>query len=719
MLPFNIREQIAGWIIRILAPLVIIAGLVAIIFSVLIAPGQLYRIIPPALIIIMITPAWLMVRADRPGYAVPILLLCLTLPILSGMIFSGGVRAPVFIGILPIVTIVYCLYGQTKTIVFSMLTLIVGGIFVILESKQILPNYPQPPAALVLVVYGIWLAFAVLFIAAPVKLMFTALKDSEIQRLETENEISKRKVALKKLQESEERYRLLAENVDDVIWSSDLAFNWIYISPSFEKLTGYSSKEAVKMPLQEMITPDSAEKAANILMEELDKLNGPQHHDISKILEMEFCCKDGSTVWTEVNVNFQLDKDGNPVGILGITRNIEDRKKAERDKAKLENQLSRAKKMEAFGTLAGGVAHDLNNVLSGIVSYPDLLLMQLPKDSPLLEPILTMQDSGKKAADIVQDLLTLARRGVVTEEVVSLNSIISDYLKNPEHKKLKSYNPAVEVETNLESDLFNITGSSVHLSKTVMNLVSNAAEAMPDGGKISISTENRYIDRPISGYDSIEEGDYVTLIVSDTGIGISSEDRERIFEPFFTKKVMGRSGTGLGMAVVWGTVKDHKGFIDVQSSLGKGTTFTIYFPITRKEMEAHKDAIKIEDYMGNGESILVVDDVQSQREIATSMLNKIGYNAESVASGEEAIDYLKGKPIDLLLLDMIMDPGINGLETFERIRRINPEQKAVIASGFSDPAQVKEAKRIGARAYLKKPYLLEHIGMAVRAELGK
>jgi len=175
----------------------------------------------------------------------------------------------------------------------------------------------------------------------------------------------------------------------------------------------------------------------------------------------------------------------------------------------------------------------------------------------------------------------------------------------------------------------------------------------------------------------------------------------------------------LGMAVVWGTVKDHKGFIDVQSCLGKGTTFTIYFPKTRKELEAHKDVIKIEDYMGNGESILVVDDVQSQREIATSMLTKIGYNAESVASGEEAIDYLKGKPIDLLLLDMIMDPGINGLETFERIRKINPEQKAVIASGFSDPSQVEKAQRIGAKAYLKKPYSLENIGLAIRTELGK
>jgi len=717
MLPLNIREQITDWLVRVIAPLSVFAGIVAIVLSLITAPGQLHRIIPPALIIVLITPAWLLVRAGRPRYAAPIIILCLTVPILSGMLFSGGVRAPVFIGVLPLITIVYCLYGQMKAVLFAMLTLIVGGVFVILESKQILPYSPQPPAALVLVVYGVWLVCAVIFIAAPVKLMFNALKDSEKQRLETENEISKRKAALKKLQESEERYRLLAENVDDVIWMSDLSFNWIYISPSFEKLTGYSSEEAVKIPMQEMITPDSAENAATILMEELGKLNGPQRENTSKILEVEFYCKDGSTVWSEINVNFQWDKDGNPIGLLGVTRNIEDRKMAEREKAKLENQLSRAKKMEALGELAGGVAHDLNNVLSGIVSYPDLLLMDLPKDSPLSEPLLTIQDSGKKAAAIVQDLLTLTRRGVVTEEVVNLNSIISDYLKSPEHQKLKSYNPVVAVETNLESDLLNITGSSVHLAKTVMNLVSNAVEAIPDRGKISRSTENIYIDRPLSGYDGIEEGDYVTLVVSDTGVGISSEDRERIFEPFFTRKVMGRSGTGLGMAVVWGTVKDHNGEIDVHSIKGKGTTFTLYFPATRRTQAKELDALPIERYMGNGESILVVDDSIKQREIASNLLKALGYVVATVSSGEEAVNYIKENTVDLLILDMIMDPGIDGLETYKKIIAIKPQQKAIIASGFSETARVGEAQKLGAGPYIKKPYTLEKIGTAVKREL--
>jgi len=263
---------------------------------------------------------------------------------------------------------------------------------------------------------------------------------------------------------------------------------------------------------------------------------------------------------------------------------IAGRKKAERERQRLTIQLQRAEKMEALGTLAGGVAHDLNNILSGIVSYPELLLLQLDDDSPIKKPILTIKESGQKAATVVQDLLTLARRGVAITNVVNLNNIITEYLQSPEHKSLKSFYTNTTVDTDLDSSLLNIVGSSVHLLKTVMNLITNAAESMPDGGVISIATENRYIDRPVRGYDDVEEGDYAVLRISDTGIGISTENLSRIFEPFYTKKVMGRSGTGLGMAVVWGTVKDHRGYIDVASRVGRGTTFTLYFPATRKKL---------------------------------------------------------------------------------------------------------------------------------------
>jgi two-component system cell cycle sensor histidine kinase/response regulator CckA len=242
---------------------------------------------------------------------------------------------------------------------------------------------------------------------------------------------------------------------------------------------------------------------------------------------------------------------------------------------------------------------------------------------------------------------------------------------------------------------------------------------MPYGGKILIHTKNRYIDRPITGYDDVEEGDYAVLSVSDNGLGISPDSLPRIFEPFYTKKVMGRSGTGLGLAVVWGTVKDHKGYIDVQSAEGKGSKLTLYFPVTREGSTTNKTHSQIGDYMGKEESILVVDDVKGQRDIASNILKKLGYCVTSVSNGEEAIAYMKENSADLLVLDMIMEPGIDGLETYKRILELHPGQKAIIASGFSETERVKEAQKLGAGEYIKKPYTIEKIGLAVRSELMK
>jgi two-component system cell cycle sensor histidine kinase/response regulator CckA len=247
--------------------------------------------------------------------------------------------------------------------------------------------------------------------------------------------------------------------------------------------------------------------------------------------------------------------------------------------------------------------------------------------------------------------------------------------------------------------------------------MSNAAEAMPDGGVVTISTQNRYVDKLIREYEELNEGDYVTLTVSDNGIGISRDDMERIFEPFYTKKVMGRSGTGLGLAVVWGTVKDHKGYIDVQSDIGEGSTFVLYFPVSRNDLALSEASPEIADWSGNGESILVVDDIPDQRDIAGTILQNLGYKVDTAASGEKAIAYLREKPADLLLLDMIMEPGMDGLETYRKVLEFRPAQKALIVSGYSETDRVREAQQLGAGAYVKKPYLLRTIGLAVRNEL--
>jgi signal transduction histidine kinase len=396
----------------------------------------------------------------------------------------------------------------------------------------------------------------------------------------------------------------------------------------------------------------------------------------------------------------------------------------EREKAGIENQkleasLKRAEKMEAMGILAGGVAHDLNNILSGIVTYPELILLDLPEESPLRKHILTIQKSGERAAAVVQDLLTLARRGVIDTRVLNINHILSDILESPELLKLTAYHSDTDIKTDFQADLFNIHGSEVHISKAIMNLIANAMESVKGMGQLIISTSNLYMDQLTRTYDALAEGEYVTLEISDNGEGIPEKDLNRIFEPFYTKKAMGRSGTGLGLAIVWGTVKDHKGYIDVQSVEGQGTTFTLYFPSTREAESITEPGLNSNDYSGSGESILVVDDVELQRELCTSMLEKLNYTVHSVSSGEEAIRYLSNHSVDLLILDMILEGGIDGLGTYRRIIEAYPGQKAVIASGFTESDRVKKALELGAGAYVKKPYAIEVLGMAVKNELIK
>ena len=403
---------------------------------------------------------------------------------------------------------------------------------------------------------------------------------------------------------------------------------------------------------------------------------------------------------------------------LKLQQEIVSRKQAAEELRRSEEKLIRSQKMESMGLLAGGVAHDLNNVLSGIVSYPELILLDLPEDSKLRKPLEVIQKSGHRATAIVEDLLTVARGVATTKEPLNLNALVGDYLDSPEFTKLEQFHPTFTVKANLDKDTFNIIGSPVHIRKVVMNLVSNASEAIEGSGNVTISTMNRYVDRPLRGYDDINIGEYAVLTVSDDGSGISSDDLERIFEPFYTKKVMGRSGTGLGLAVVWNVIQDHKGYIDVRSD-EKGTTFELYFPITRDEVSDGGLSIPIEDYKGNGETILVVDDVENQRDISCKMLETLGYNTKAVSSGEEAVEYLKENTVDLILLDMIMDPGINGRETYERVIKIHLKQKAVIVSGFSESDEVKAAQKLGAGRYIKKPFTLEKIGLAVKEELEK
>lgn len=404
---------------------------------------------------------------------------------------------------------------------------------------------------------------------------------------------------------------------------------------------------------------------------------------------------------------------------IRLKEEMEAKIEQERERRILEEQLLRAQKMEALGTLAGGVAHDLNNILSGIVSYPELILLDLPENDKLRRPMEAIQSSGRRAAVIVQDLLTMARRGVAQQEALDLNALIKQFLKSPEWNTIQSAHPAVVLKCKLVGDIGIMRGSKVHLQKTIMNLLANGAEAITREGTLTITTANRYIDTPIGNYDNVKEGEYIKLTIQDSGIGISEEDMGKIFEPFFTTKSLGRSGSGLGMSVVWGTVKDHGGYIDVRSEKLRGTTFDLYFPRVRGQAEFIATEPLLDQVAGHGETILVVDDVKEQREIAALMLTRLGYSVETVPSGEAAISYVRYKKVDLILLDMIMHPGIDGLETYKQIINIYPRQKAIIVSGFTENEKVAEAQQLGTGDFVKKPYSIHDIATAVRQELDR
>lgn len=533
-------------------------------------------------------------------------------------------------------------------------------------------------------------------------------------------EIAERRKTEEELRRSEKKYRLITESTADLIAITTFGYKptYTYTSPSHKTVMGYDPEDLIGKSGFQFIHPDDRSKLFPLLKSYINarakKLLKRREVEISETIEYRVKDKWGNWHHLESTVNLIGDR------LLFISKDITARKQADNEKRELEEKLAMLEKMEMVGRLAGGVAHDLNNVLSSIVSYPDLLLMDLPDDSHIRTPLLTMKKSGQKAAAIVEDLLTLTRGAASQREVINLNEIVGDYINSPELEQLKTFNPRMIVKSNLGPELLNIQGSPIHLSKTLMNLMSNAAEAMPEGGQIEISTSNRYIDNTLEGFfGDMKEGNYVILRISDTGVGIARRDLKKIFEPFYTKKVMGRQGTGLGMAVVWGTVNDHKGYIDVKSVEGSGTVFELYFPVTEAEIISEQNSQPIDKIIGRGEKILVIDDIPEQREIASRLLKRLNYTVAAVASGEEAIEYMKKGSADLLILDMIMAPGIDGLDTYKGIIAHHPQMRALITSGFTETERVREAQRLGAGKYIKKPYTMEKLGTAIRSELEK
>ena len=426
--------------------------------------------------------------------------------------------------------------------------------------------------------------------------------------------------ALCLLKSSENQLNSIIKTIPDIVFRLDAAGRITFISPAILK---YEKRpdEMLGKHILELVHPEDRDAATYRINERRTGPRATSDIEIRLLLfqkTMPDNDKGGGYFRISAEGVYASEKPSRDsfLGTQGIARDINKRKQ-------LEYQLERSQKLEAIGNLAAGVAHDLNNILSGLFSYPELLLLDLPKESPMRSSLETIQKSGQKAAAIVQDMLSLARRGADIREIVNLNAVISEFLSAPGLKRVSGTHPDVCVKTHLSDDLMNVKGSKIHLTKVVMNLILNAAEAMPAGGTISILTRNRYFDTAQAAYEVIPEGEYVALSIVDEGIGIGPNDLSRIFEPFYTRKRMGQSGTGLGMTVVWAAIKDHKGYVDLQSREGEGTRFDIFLPATRDALIVGDRKVVLQDYIGT-ERILVVDDIPEQREITERMLKKTG-----------------------------------------------------------------------------------------------
>lgn len=400
-----------------------------------------------------------------------------------------------------------------------------------------------------------------------------------------------------------------------------------------------------------------------------------------------------------------------------MIRDISESRNAQMREQDLQHRLARSQRMESLGMLAGGVAHDLNNILSPLVAYPDMILESMESSSPARRLITQMQNSAIRASTIIQDLLALARRGNFSPEPVDLNKLVFNYIQTADFHVLKNRFGNVAFSSQLPTQLPAIEASANYINQIVMNLAINAFEAIEGEGRVTITTDAINVEDGHGVYDVIPPGSYVRLTVADTGVGMSSKEIEHIFEPFYTLKKSGKSGTGLGLTVVYGSVKDCKGYIDVVSASGKGTEFMIYFPASSKTLPVVVPAKK-EDIRGSAR-VLVVDDIPEQRTLAKHLLSHLGYQVETAGNGREALDIIRDQPMDLVLLDMILGDDLDGLDIYLAIRGIRSDQRCIIVSGFSENDRVRTAIEHGVLAYVQKPYTLDVLGRAIREALVK
>ncbi len=527
-------------------------------------------------------------------------------------------------------------------------------------------------------------------------------------------EVEERRQANIALKKSEQNYRLLAENVTDIIWTIDInTLQYTYLSPSIERNQGFTPEEMMDSSFKRVLTPASAELAENLLTEELAKEEDGTV-DPTKVytLELELYCKDESTIWADVKTSFLRDKQGKVTGILGVSRNINDRKLAEEEKKKLEIQLHHTQKIESIGTLAGGIAHDFNNLLFPIIGYSEMLLEDVANNHNAKMCVEEILVATNRAKHLVQQILAFSRHSGKDYRPLRIQFVIKEALK-----LIRASIPTtIEIITNLDDNCRDVMGEATEIHQVLMNLCTNAYQAMPEsGGKLEIQLTEVVLGLDaIPNYPNLSPGGYARISVSDNGIGIKQNIQERIFDPFFTTKEPGK-GTGMGLAVSHGIIKNHDGAIRFDSEQGKGTTFHLHLPV----IETISDNIEIESspnpIVGGDERILIVDDEDQIVAMEQEMLERLGYQVTARTSSVEALEAFRSQPdhFDLVISDMTM-PNMSGDQLAKNIMAIRPDTPVILCTGFSERMDDDRSKSLGIRAFVMKPILKNHLANTIR-----
>ena len=517
-------------------------------------------------------------------------------------------------------------------------------------------------------------------------------------------DVTESRLAKEDLRESEEKYRTIIENIEEAYFEVDLQGNLTFFNDSLCRITGKPREVLTGMNYKAYTSKEMAGKMFAVFSEVYTTGNP------ANIMDYEIITSGEDQVFLELSTSLIRDKDGVPRGFRGIVRDNTERLMAEKAKKELEKQLQQALRIEAIGTLAGGIAHDFNNLLTGIQGNLSILKIRKKPDDPEYKKIVLIEDLVESGAELTKQLLGFAMGGKYEVKPWDLNEILEKSLKMIDRTK-----KAVMIRKLFSTPLWTVEVDRGQIEQVLLNIYVNAAHAMPDGGILTLETENVTLDDASAAILDVPPGNYVKVNITDNGIGMDDHTVARVFEPFFTTKEMGR-GTGLGLASAYGIVKNHKGSIAVESVKGEGTTFTIYLPASTKGKFVDETP-EIEVKKGR-ETILFVDDEKSIRDIGVELLSELGYQVKAVGSGREAVDYLKTHlaDVDLVILDMIM-PGMGGKETFDALRRLRSDIKVLLSSGYSINEQTAEIMERGGEGFLQKPFSLKELSVKIRTIL--